>query len=176
MRAPLKYAAAALLALPLALPSLAEAQSSQSSVTESVSATATILAGLDITADGDLQFGDLLPGVARTVLNSDPDAAQFAVSGAPNASVSLLFTSLPSVLVGPDRATLSIAFSGSAGGIGTASRTVASSFNPATAQTRALSEAGALFIMLGGTATPGSSQPAGTYTGTITLQVSYSGS
>lgn len=174
MRASFKSVAlATLLALPLALPSLAEAQSS---VTGTVNATATILAGLDIAPDGDLQFGELLPGVARTVSNSDADAAQFIVTGAPGASVSVVFTSLPATLDGPGGATLPVSFSSSAGGTGEASRTVISSFNPANSQTRTLSASGNLYVMLGGTASPDPMQAAGSYTGTVTLQVSYSGS
>ncbi len=173
MRAPFKsVAVAALLALPLALPSFAQAQSS---VTESVNATATILAGLEIRPDTDLAFGELVPGVARTVFNSDADAAQFVVAGAPGATVNLVFTALPTSLAGPGGATLPVAFSSSAAGFGPASRTVAQSFDPGSAQVASMGT-GTLYIMLGGTASPAPTQTAGSYSGTVTLQVSYSGS
>jgi hypothetical protein len=173
MRAPLKAtASAALLALPLAFPTLAQAQSS---VSESVSATATILAGLEIAADTDLAFGELLPGVPRTVANSDSDAAQFIITGAPSASVNLVFTSLPTALESEEGNSLPVSFSGSSAGFGPASRTVAESFNPAASRTTSLA-AGTLYVMLGGTASPAPAQPEGSYTGTITLEVSYSGS
>ena len=155
----------------LALPGLVSAQASAS-----VLAQATVLAPISVANEQDLEFGDVIPGIATTVLPGAPLAAgRFQVSGAGVLEVALVFT-LPTELDhATSTSTLPVAFGAGSAGFGATSTTVATTFNPALPQNANLT-AGALFVFIGGTATPAVAQEAGAYTGTITLDVAYTGS
>jgi len=165
MRNAIMIAAAALIALPGAVAAQASA---------SVQAEATVLAPITVANEQDLQFGDVIPGYATTVAPASGDAGRFQVSGAGALEFTLDFA-LPTVLTHTSSAsTLPLAFGAGSAGVGTVSTAVATTFDPAATYTTNLS-GGALFVFIGGTVTPAVTQEAGTYDGTITLTVAYTG-
>jgi len=124
----------------------------------------------------DLTFGSLLPGVAVHVLRSDAvRSGQFSLRGERNSQVQMVFT-LPVNMAGPLGATLPLSFGATDGGFSAAeSITNQVGFDPRAPALGTLSSNGRATIFLGGTATPSPTQQAGSYSGTITLTVSYTG-
>lgn len=156
-------AVAALLA---GLAPVAMAQSNSGSIT----ATAIVQQPISVTGAVNLSFGNVFPGVAATVALTDAGAGRFDVAGQANAPVTLAFTTLPGNLASGAN-NLPIVFT--SGYNPSNSAAGATSFAPGSGATTALSGTGTLFVFLGGTVTPAVNQAAGTYTGTITLQVTY---
>lgn len=156
----------ALAALVAGLAPLATAQSNSGSIT----ATAVVQQPISVIGAVNLSFGNVFPGVPATVALADAGAGRYDVLGQASAPVTLAFTVLPVNLTSAGN-NLPVAFT--AGYNATNSAPGATSFAPAGGASTTLSGTGALFVFLGGTVTPAVSQVAGTYTGTITLQVTY---
>jgi hypothetical protein len=153
----------------LAFPAVAQAQASASA-----SATATVMAQLSADAVRDLAFGDLVPGFGRTVGAEHADAAQFHVTGAPGAQVSIGFD-LPTVLTRDGGSeTFGITFGAGSAGWSSAATGVDSYFDPSAAHLANLS-GGHLYVSLGGAVTTAAAQVAGAYSATVTLNVNYTG-
>ncbi|TVP42675.1 MAG: DUF4402 domain-containing protein [Gemmatimonadales bacterium] len=156
--------AATLATLVLALPVAAQAQASTS-----VQVTANVLAQLTVENSRDMDFGDIIPGFARTIAATSTDAAQFAVSGGSSSEISISFV-LPGALSSGTDA-LPISFTAARGATtGSMSQT----FDPSAPHTAPLVN-GSLFVNLGGTVAPIAAQPTGIYTGTATMTVAYTG-
>jgi hypothetical protein len=162
-------AGAAVLTLALA-PRSAAAQA-----TASITAQADVQVALTATALGNLDFGAAFPGTTRNVLPTDAASGSFQIAGAAGAGVSIGFT-LPANLTNGGN-NLPITFSATSAARNTTnSRTGATAFDPSTTQTATLDgTTGNLFLFVGGSVSP-TTQPSGTYTGTITLTASYTGS
>lgn len=119
-----------------------------------------------------LSFGIVLPGVAQVVLRTDPvNSGQFDIRGPRFANVELTF-SLPTVMTGPAGATIPLSFGGSDAGY-SASSSIGSQvgFDPKQSFVGQLPLSGRASVFVGGTALPGSSQRAGSYTATLTMSV-----
>jgi hypothetical protein len=84
--------------------------------------------------------------------------------------VNLGFTTLPTNLTFSGN-NLPVSFT--SGYNGSNSAAGATGFAPGSGAATSLSGTGTLFVFLGGTVTPAVNQVAGTYTGTVTLQVTY---
>ncbi|QOC23255.1 DUF4402 domain-containing protein [Wenzhouxiangella sp. AB-CW3] len=143
-----------------------------------ISTTADVLQSLQVEATGDLDFGSVVAGTSVSVAPGDADAGSYAIQGDPGAEVTLGFA-LPMVLelITDPSITMPINF-----GAGDAVFNVASepaggtSFDPAVDQTANLEgSTGNLFVFVGGELTAGASQEPGSYEGTITLTVEYTG-
>jgi hypothetical protein len=156
----------------------AHAAAAQNSAT--INATATVLQPLVTTGTNDLSFGNVYPGVTKLVGYSDAtNAGRFTVTGYGGAEVSISFT-LPTDLAGPSNSALPI---GSWSGYhNTANSTGAggTEFTPSSAQTTTrlggtAPANGSLHVFLGATVTPSAAQAQGTYTGTVTMTVAYTG-
>ncbi len=162
-------AGAAVAALALA-PTTAAAQSA------SISATATVLTPLTVTGVSNLAFGNVYPGVPATVAPTAATAGNFSLSGVANAQVQMSFT-LPANLVDASSNNLPIAFSTTDAVYNQAnSQAGSTAFDPAgTTLVNLDATTGALYVWIGGTVNASGSQPAGTYTGTITLTAAYTG-
>ncbi|HXQ28819.1 MAG TPA: DUF4402 domain-containing protein [Gemmatimonadales bacterium] len=119
-------------------------------------------------------FGTLLPGIPTTVVPTDPsNSGQFNFTGKKNELIYVTL-SLPATMTGPAGATLPLTFGGSAGGYSAAQSTGSeTAFDPKVAQTFQLSNSGRGSVFLGGTASPAVNQRAGSYSGTITLSVTF---
>lgn len=156
----------ALVALVAGLMSSAAAQSNSGSIT----ATAQVQQPVNVLGAVNLAFGNVFPGVNKAVLLTDAGAGRFDVTGQASTPVNLAFTSLPTNLANGGN-NLPVAFSS---GYNTSNSAAgATSFASGSGASTSLSGTGALFVFLGGTVTPAVNQAAGTYTGTVTLQVTY---
>lgn len=156
-----------LLALPLALHGQESAD---------ITATANVLERIAVASQNDLDFGDVIPGFSSTVAPDDPSAGRFLVTGATGLEFSIDFV-LPAVLVRDGGgATLPLSFGAGSAGLGTTPMEVTSTFNPTGAFTSTLNGSGERYIFLGGSVTADAAQQDGTYSGTVTLNVAYTGS
>lgn len=162
MRTSLLAAAAVVL---LAAPAAAQ--------TGSIQATADVLTPLSVSGTQNLAFGDVFPGLSKSVGYAAATSGRFSVAGQANAQVSLSFD-LPATLasgantlpIGNWLATYSTD--------GTA--TAANEFVPSAAgQTASLSGTGQLFVFLGSTVTAASTQAAGSYAAAVDMTVVYTG-
>ncbi len=127
---------------------------------------------LTVTGIQPLAFGTLIPGIPSQVLRTDPaKSGRFDVGGPHDTQGQVTFT-LPSVLTGPAGATLPLAFGGSDAGY-SQSQNIGSqvAFDPMQPFVITFSGQGRGSVFLGGTASPAPTQPAGSYTGTITLNL-----
>lgn len=129
-----------------------------------------------VQARQDLTFGQLLAGVPTTVFPGDGlNAGQIRISGRRNTEVLVSFF-FPQGLTGPGGASVPLTFGpGSAGYSPTRSIGNQIPFDPTAATPLRLPGNGQGLIYLGGTATPPHTVPAGSYTGTVTLTISYLG-
>lgn len=137
----------------------------------SASVTAEVQQPIRVTKTNDLSFGTVFPGLNKTVGVTDGGAAAFAIQGQAGGNVNLTFT-LPSSITSGG-ATLPIA-NWTARHSSANSPAAGTDFTPgASATAAAIGGGGFLYVFLGATAQPGAGQPAGTYTGTATLTVTY---
>ncbi len=141
-------------------------------VNGSITATATVQTPITVTGTQNLSFGNVFPGVAKAILYSDAsNAGKFSVAGQASTPVTYSFT-LPANLTSAGNNLPIGSWLGYENGSNSTSG--GSGITPsATPTTSTLSGSGALFFFLGATVTPPANQPAGSYTGTVTLTVSY---
>ncbi len=156
----------AVVACLVGLTSTAAAQSNSGSIT----ATAQVQQPINVVGAVNLSFGNVFPGVNKAVLLTDAGAGRFDITGQASTPVNLAFTSLPTNLASGGN-NLPVTFS--AGHNTTNSAAGSTSFAPGSGASTSLSGSGALFVFVGGTVTPAVNQVAGTYTATVTLQVTY---
>ena len=134
--------------------------------TAQLTATAQVLAPIDVSFVSDLNFGDVLPGVTTTVAAGDVAAGQFTVTGATNQDVILDFT-LPSELTGGGDP-IAVSFTA-----GWGDDAATNAIDPSTDPTVNLGTTLDIDVFLGGTVTPAIGQAAGTYEADVTLTVTY---
>lgn len=143
-----------------------------------VNATAEVLNKLeDIPGNrSDLEFGNVTQGVVKSIAKTDESSASWGFSGTASAGIILDFT-LPTNLEyndGVDTHQMPISFSGTdAGHDDDGTIATQTDINPNSSQEVSLDGDGEIYIWLGGTVAPATTQQAGSYTGTITLTVSY---
>jgi hypothetical protein len=137
----------------------------------SASVTADVQQPITVTKTNDLAFGSVFPGLTASVAVTSSSAASFSIQGQANASVNLTFT-LPATISSSGN-TLSVT-NWVARRNTTNSAASGTDFTPsASATSTTLSGAGALYVFVGATVAPSTSQAAGTYSGTATLTVVY---
>ena len=121
----------------------------------------------------DLDFGPVIRGIASSVPPSDPiRSGQFYFrTPAIGTNIRIQFT-LPTQLNGPSGATLPISF-GTTDAIakGTATSSVAATFNPNTPVTFQMVTRRDANVWLGGRVTPAANQTVGSYTNTVIITV-----
>ena len=152
-------------------------------------ATGTVLAGLIVEATQDLQFGDLLQGVAKSVgRDDDANSGIFTITGNRGSGISV-YLSLPNYIAlsdGSDR--MPIAFGLTDAAVDTAGATpstvlLADGFvdeDPHNLPAGIQVGSGGVGnnqtrIYLGGRVTPAVDQTAGSYAGDIICEVAYNG-
>ena len=131
-----------------------------------------------ITLNNDLIFGNVFPGIPRTITKySVGSAAEFHVAGTSGAEISIQFA-LPTYMHGSGFNIEMIFFETdcSIDTLASPSQTspLFDNLNPWTTLVYRLGSAG-LTLWLGGTAIPKVVQPPGSYTATIVLTVAYTG-
>jgi hypothetical protein len=127
-------------------------------------------------ATGQVRFGSLAQGATpTTVLPSSPLAGRFDLVGVANTALSITFTSLPAVLVGPAGATLAVTnyqacFTTTTVNAGCSAQSI--SVGPALSGSPALSALGVGYLWVGSTlGAVGAGQTPGVYTATLSLQI-----
>jgi hypothetical protein len=165
MRSTLRVSAVAAAILSLTAMS-ANAQSAN------ISATATVFQAITVTGARNLAFGNVFPGVNRSIPVTDANSGRFDLAGQAGANVNLTFTLPPTLDSGAN--TLAIGtWSGYVNGTNSAVAGGAAFVPSATAQPAAFSAGGQLFVFVGATVAPTAAQAAGTYSGIVTLTAAY---
>jgi spore coat protein U-like protein len=137
-----------------------------------INVSANVFQAISVSGAEDLDFGNVFPGVAKTIAVGDGGAGRFDATGQASANVNMTFT-LPASLAGPGGNTLTI---GSWAGCTNPTNTTVSctAFVPAaTAVGTQFGNPGNLFIWIGATVSPTPTQAAGSYTGTVQLTLAY---
>lgn len=149
------------------------ANEAQAQASANVTASATVAAALTAANVQNLAFGTVISGFPRTIATTDAvNAGIVRFTGGASAEVAVSFTALPANLTSGAN-TLPISYASGYSATQTGSQT---SFTPASGVTTRLdATSGLLFVFVGGTVTPGASQAAGAYTGTVTVQAAYTG-
>ena len=165
-------AATAVAALSIAAAKPVAAQSA------TINVSANVQTPLTLTTIRPLDFTTVFPGLPKTVTAAGgangATSGLVQVAGQSAAQVNVSFT-LPTNLQNGTNL-LPIGFGATAGCVNVAnSATGCTTFNPTTALQQNLSGTGGLFVFLGGTVSPTATQAAGTYTGTVTMNVAYTG-
>ena len=132
---------------------------------------ATVLQGIVVTPTQSLDFGNVFPGVNKTIAAAPGgNQGSFQVTGQANQNITLTFTLPANLVSGANLLPVGSwtgwhnlnAFSGP--GV---------NFDPTSAQNTQLSALGQRFVYLGGMVSPASNQPAGFYSAVATLTVAY---
>lgn len=157
---------------------------SQAADNDTRSASGTVVTAVGVAATQNLEFGNVLQGVPKTMGNDDDDSsAVFTITGDADAGISL-HVILPEYLTltgGSDRMTIIFdATSLSIDTIGTASpSTVVGAFvniDPRAIPSGVdLGSGGTSKVFLGGKVIPSVNQKAGAYSGDLVLSVTYDG-
>lgn len=135
-----------------------------------IQATATVLSAITVTGT-NLAFGNVTPGVNKTVLITDAGAGQFTVTKAAATSVALTFTLPTNLTFGVNNLPIG---TWTAGWNNTANNAAgATGFTPSAAATTVPSGGANLWVWVGGTVSPAAAQAAGAYTGNVSMQVVY---
>jgi hypothetical protein len=149
--------------------------------TASIQALATVISGLSIAGNTNLQFGTVTPGVNKAVNKNEPGfAGEWTVTGTVGAELTLDFT-LPDsmVLVGDSTLGLPVAFNGTDAswddGSGGGQLAPSGTIDPNGLGTERLGAGGQLTVWIGGTASPRIAQTGGDYAADVILSVAYTG-
>lgn len=145
----------------------------QAQVSANINATALVQTPLTVTGTTTLDFGNVFPGLAKSIASTDATAGEFTVGGQLNAEVNVTFV-LPTNLTNGGN---NLPIGTWTGGRNTANTQAGqTAITPSGATTTRLDAAtGALFVWLGATVTPSVAQVAGTYTSPVTMTVAYTG-
>jgi hypothetical protein len=137
-----------------------------------INATATVLSPITVTGGNPLAFGNVTPGVAKTVAASSASAGTFSLVGQVNQGINISFT-LPATLTGPGAPMPMSAWTGLFNNVN--NQGAAAAFTPSAAAQAGTTSAvgGNFFVWVGATVTPAAVQTAGAYTGSITMNVVY---
>jgi spore coat protein U-like protein len=153
----------------LALMGAGVAQAQTQSAT--ILATATVMQPINVVGAANLAFGNVFPGVARSIAVTAAGAGRFNVTGQASAPVFVSFV-LPTNLTSGGNNLPIGTWTGHRNTVN--NPTTGTNFTPSGAQTAAtFSGTGQLFVYVGATVTPATNQAAGNYSGTIQITVTY---
>lgn len=179
-----RRAAALLVACLLGTAGVAQAQASSTQSTNA-QITARVFAPLTIVKNEDLRFGNLFaPYAAKTIAFTDNAAsggrARFTLSGEGGAELSLV-VNVPSFIANVASDQLPVgtfvlrSHTSDVDNAGTDTNLSAGNNTITANLTGTANTVGALYLRVIATATPGASQATGSYSGTITVTVNYTG-
>jgi hypothetical protein len=153
------------------LTSLCGAASARAQNNASATVTATVQQPITVTKNNDLSFGNVFPGIDKPIAVTAGGAAKFTVAGQASTPVNLTFT-IPATITSSGN---NLTLANWTGHFATTDVTSGgTSFTPSPSATSAtLSGSGALFVYVGATAQPTSTQAAGSYSGSMTMTVVY---
>jgi hypothetical protein len=145
----------------------AQAQTNNASIT----ATATVQTPINVAAGQQLNFGNVFPGVNKTVAATDlTNGGRFDVTGQASTPVTLSFT-LPATLSSGGNTMPIVSFTGVHAQ--NALQTGGVAFTPSAGANPTLSAGGLLFVWVGAQVQPATNQAAGVYTANVTMTVVY---
>lgn len=137
-----------------------------------ISATATVLSPIVVTAGNPLAFGNVTPGVAKVVAANAASAGTFSLVGQAAQGIQISFTLPTNLTSGVNNLPI-----GTWTGLFNTTNVTgsATAFTPSASATNGTTAAGTgnFFVWVGGTVTPAAAQAAGTYTGSVTMSVVY---
>jgi hypothetical protein len=139
--------------------------------TGGVSALANVQQPINVSGAVDLDFGNVFPGVNKTVGVAAATAGRFDVTGQASAPVLITFALPANLTSGANNLPI-----GSWTGHHNTSNAPAggTSFTPSAGVTNStLSGTGGLFVFVGASVAPATSQAAGAYSGTVQMTVTY---
>jgi hypothetical protein len=137
----------------------------------SITATASVQTPINVVGAQQLSFGNVFPGVNKTVAATDlTNAGRFDVTGQASTPVTLSFT-LPATLSSGGNTMPIVSFTGEYALLAT--QVGGFLFAPAAGANPTLSGTGALFVWVGAQVQPATNQVAGVYTASITMTVVY---
>jgi hypothetical protein len=145
-------------------------------VTGTIQATANVLTPLSVSTDlRPLDFGDVFPGVNKSIGFGDGTSGKWQIAGESGAEVQMTFTLPANLSDGTNNLPISFGATDAAyfdsDAVGSAVP-----FDPNGGSTEFLNgTSGDGFVWLGGTVAPGPGQPAGGYSATVSLDVVYTG-
>src|SRR3989441_12512719 len=137
----------------------------------SITATATVQTPINVVGAKQLSFGNVFPGVNKTVVAMDlANAGRFDISGQASTQVTLSFT-LPATLGSGGNTMPIVSYAGVHAQ--NSAQTGGTAFSPAAGAGPTLNASGALWVWIGAQVQPATNQAAGVYTGSITMTVGY---
>ena len=137
----------------------------------SVTATATVQTPINVLGAQQLSFGNVFPGVNKTIAATDlTNAGRFDVTGQASTPVTISF-GLPATLSSAGNTMPIVSYTGVHAQ--NSAQTGGTAFAPASGATPTLNASGALWVWVGAQVQPATNQVAGVYTGTITMTVVY---
>lgn len=143
----------------------------QAQTSASINATATVLSALTVTGASDLQFGNVTPGVNKTIAIADAGAGRFDVTKAAATGIALSFTLPTDLTFGANNLPIG---SWTGGWNTSATPAGATAFTPSASATNTTVTGGTtISVYVGATVSPGAAQAAGAYTGTVTMDAVY---
>jgi hypothetical protein len=135
-----------------------------------IQATANVLSAITVTGT-NLAFGNVTPGVAKTVAITDAGAGLFVVTKAAASSVALSFTLPTNLTNGGNNLPIG---TWTAGWNNTANNPAAATgFTPSSTASTVPVGGANLWVYVGGTVTPAAAQVAGTYQANVVMQIAY---
>jgi hypothetical protein len=136
-----------------------------------ITATANVFQAITVTGARDLDFGNVFPGVAKTIAVAAATSGRFDLTGQNSVPVQVTFTLPTNLTSGANNLPIGT-WTGCTNTTNTT--TGCTSFTPSgTATNSAFGGTGNLFVWVGATVTPAAAQAAGTYNGTVTLTANY---
>jgi hypothetical protein len=137
-----------------------------------IAATATVLTPINVTSVQPLAFGNVFPGVNKSVAATDlTNAGRLDVTGQVNAPVTLSFT-LPATLSSGTNTMPIDSYTGMRAD-NSAQTVGAALFSPGPSNAATLSPTGTMFVWVGARVVPATNQAQGVYTANVTMTVVY---
>lgn len=147
------------------------AASNASAQSANINVTANVFQAITVTAGTNLAFGNVFPGINKTVATADAGAGRWDATGQASQNVNMTFT-LPTDLTNGGNNLAVGTWTGCRDGDNTVAGCTA--FTPSGSATAAVFGAGGvLTVWIGATVAPTAAQAAGAYTATATLTLAY---
>jgi hypothetical protein len=136
-----------------------------------IQAIANVLASISVVEGRDLDFGNVTPGVNKTVALTDATSGRFDATGAAGAGVQINFILPTDLSNGGDLLPIA-GWTGCWNGVNDASGGCAATDMGGSTNV-SFSGGGLLFVFVGATVSPAPAQATGAYTADVTMTLSY---
>jgi hypothetical protein len=142
--------------------------------TYTISVTSTVIAPLAFGTQRNLEFGNVNKNASKHILPTDITSGKWEITGQANKNIQIDFT-LPATLSSSGN-TLGLSFDGTdAGYTENPDGTSQVNYSPVQRISPTIGSTGKMYVFIGGTVTAPSNQAAGSYTGSITISIQYTG-